>query len=87
MTSTSVATKGAEALAGSKPILFRMKGSIEPASEPKVTMPDKGGADRAGDQHPMLAVVKHAELLPQRDPNDADEAEDRTKHQAGRQLA
>jgi hypothetical protein len=39
MTSTRVATKGADALAGSKPNRFRMKGSIDPASEPKVTMP------------------------------------------------
>ncbi len=36
---TSVATKGAEALAGSKPMRFSAKGSIEPDSEPKVTMP------------------------------------------------
>ena len=39
VTSTSVATNGADALAGSNPTRFRMKGSIAPESEPKVTMP------------------------------------------------
>src|SRR5690554_7567153 len=39
LTSTSVATNGADALAGSKPMRLRTNGSIEPHSEPKVTMP------------------------------------------------
>ncbi len=39
LTSTSVATKGAEALAGSSRSFYSTKGSIEPAIEPKVTMP------------------------------------------------
>ena len=39
VTSTRVATNGAEALAGSKPSRLRMKGSIDPDSEPNVTMP------------------------------------------------
>ena len=60
---------------------FRMKGSIEPARESEGDNSDKGTADRAGNQHPMLAVIKQPELLPQRDPNDADEAKDRPKHQ------
>src|SRR5665213_1705985 len=34
VTSTSIATNGADALAGSKPTRCRMKGSIEPVSEP-----------------------------------------------------
>jgi len=34
VTSTSVATNGADALAGSKPTRCRMKGSIGPVSEP-----------------------------------------------------
>jgi hypothetical protein len=38
-TSTTVATKGAEALAGSKPRRRMRKGSIEPTSVPQVTMP------------------------------------------------
>lgn len=41
VTSTSVATKGAEALAGSRPNLRSMKGSMEPAMVPKVTTPSR----------------------------------------------
>lgn len=37
-TSTIVATDGAKAVAGSKFEAFKAKGSIDPASEPKVTM-------------------------------------------------
>ena len=40
MTSTSVATHGADALAGSKPTRCRTNGSIEPVSDPKVTTLD-----------------------------------------------
>lgn len=40
-TSTKVATNGAEALAGSKPTRCKMKGSIEPMQDPKVTIPTK----------------------------------------------
>ena len=39
VTSTRVATKGAELVAGSKPRERRMKGSMEPAREPQVTTP------------------------------------------------
>ena len=39
VTSTSVATKGAEAVAGSKPRRCSRNGSIDPVSDPKVTMP------------------------------------------------
>jgi hypothetical protein len=39
VTSTRVATNGADALAGSKPRRRRTNGSIEPVSEPKVTTP------------------------------------------------
>lgn len=41
MTSTRVATKGAEALAGSNFKPLRIKGNIDPESEPKVTIPTK----------------------------------------------
>ena len=37
VTSTIVATKGAELVAGSKPSLLRIKGSILPTKEPKRT--------------------------------------------------
>ena len=39
VTSTSVATNGAEALAGSNPIRFNRNGSIDPASDPNATIP------------------------------------------------
>ena len=41
VTSTSVATNGAEALAGSSPQRRKMNGNIEPAMVPKVTTPTK----------------------------------------------
>jgi hypothetical protein len=41
VTSTSVATNGADALAGSTPARLRMNGSIEPATVPNVTTPTK----------------------------------------------
>ncbi len=41
LTSTSVATNGADALAGSKPMRRNSSGSIEPASVPHVTTPIK----------------------------------------------
>ena len=61
-------------------IRFRTKGSIEPGERPEGDDTYEGGAHRPGNQHPMLAVVEHAELLPQRDPNHPNEAEDGTKH-------
>ena len=39
VTSTSVATNGAEALAGSNPTRFNRNGSIEPESVPNITTP------------------------------------------------
>ena len=44
VTSTNVATNGALALAGSKPSRRSKNGSIEPASEPKVTTPTSADA-------------------------------------------
>jgi hypothetical protein len=44
VTSTRVATNGAEALAGSNPIRCRMNGSIDPVSEPNMTMPTRATA-------------------------------------------
>ncbi len=41
VTSTRVATKGADALAGSKPQRLRMNGSIDPASVPNVMTPSR----------------------------------------------
>ena len=41
VTSTNVATNGAEEAAGSKPILRRKKGSIDPESVPHTTTPTK----------------------------------------------
>ena len=41
VTSTSVATNGAEALAGSAPNRRRTNGSIEPASVPNMTTPSR----------------------------------------------
>jgi hypothetical protein len=41
VTSTNVATNGAEALAGSHPTRRKRKGSIEPAKVPKVTTPTR----------------------------------------------
>ena len=39
VTSTSVATNGAELVAGSKPTLFKMKGNMLPETEPILTTP------------------------------------------------
>ena len=44
VTSTSVATNGADALAGSKPRRRRTNGSIEPASVPNMTTPTSENA-------------------------------------------
>ena len=41
VTSTIVATKGADDVAGSNPNLLRIKGSIEPAIVPSITTPIK----------------------------------------------
>src|ERR1044071_2895352 len=41
LTSTSVATKGADALAGSNPSRRKMNGSIDPASVPHITTPPR----------------------------------------------
>ena len=41
VTSTSVATNGAEDVAGSSPNLLSIKGSIDPASVPHKTIPTK----------------------------------------------
>jgi hypothetical protein len=41
VTSTKVATNGAEALAGSSRHIVRMKGNIEPAIEPNSTTPTR----------------------------------------------
>lgn len=66
---------------------FRANGSIDPDSEPKVTMPTSVAPIVNCDQRPMGAVVVEAEILPERDAADADHAKDRAKHQAGGQLA
>ena len=39
VTSTSVATKGAELVAGSNPRRRRMNGSMAPATDPNITTP------------------------------------------------
>ena len=44
VTSTRVATKGAEALAGSNLKALRMKGSMDPDKEPNVTIPIREAA-------------------------------------------
>jgi hypothetical protein len=41
--STSVATNGADALAGSNPAFRSKNGNIDPASDPNVTMPTNDG--------------------------------------------
>src|SRR4026207_2158690 len=107
VTSTRVATNGAEALAGSKPTRRSTNGSMEPASEANNPTPPararagtdppparhdgqrgppqgaehhhphEGGADRQRDQPPVRAVVVEAEQLPDGEPGEADDAEDR----------
>jgi hypothetical protein len=54
VTSTRVATNGAEALAGSNPIRCGTNGSIDPVSEQNMTT--QVDSDRQRDQHPVLAV-------------------------------
>jgi len=54
VTSTSVATKGAEAVAGSKPMRWSRNGSIEPASDPKVTIPTSAAPTVAATFSPLL---------------------------------
>ena len=87
VTSTSVATNGADALAGSKPIRCRMNGSIDPVSEPKVTMPISAVADGRSDQHPVFAVVIEAELLPDSDTHDPYHSQHRAECNSSRQLS
>ena len=41
VTSTNVATNGADALAGSNPTRFNRNGSIDPASDPNATIPTR----------------------------------------------
>ena len=43
---------------------------------------DQGGADRQRDQHPVLAVVVEAQILPQRNAHDADKAQHRPESQS-----
>ena len=57
VTSTSVATNGADALAGSKPSRLRTNGSIEPARDPNVTMPTSDSPTVSGDEPPVRTVV------------------------------
>jgi hypothetical protein len=52
-TSTSVATNGAEALAGSNPILFRANVNLDPDMDPKVTIPTRTVSDHQRDEDPM----------------------------------
>jgi len=49
VTSTSVATNGADALAGSNPHRRKMNGNIEPASVPNITTPIK--------LHPIVIAI------------------------------
>lgn len=60
LTSTSVATKGAEALAGSKPNRRRMKGSIEPAMAPHSTTPQQ--ASGLGQSASVAAPRVHSSI-------------------------
>jgi len=49
VTSTRVATNGADALAGSSPHARKMNGSIEPASVPNITTPIR--------LHPIVSAI------------------------------
>ena len=58
LTSTSVATNGAEALAGSKPSRRSTNGSIEPASVPEGDDADRLAGHGERDQQVVLAVER-----------------------------
>jgi hypothetical protein len=47
---------------------------------------DQGGADSQRDQHPVLAVVIEAQILPQRNADDADKAQHRPESQSIRDF-
>ena len=71
MTSTSVATNGADEVAGSKPSRRSSNGSSEPTSVPHSTTPTSASADRQRDQQPVLAVDV-GERRPDGDAQEAD---------------
>ena len=56
VTSTSVATNGADETAGSMPRRFRAIGSIEPGERAPEHDTDEGQPDRDGDERPVRAV-------------------------------
>src|ERR1700730_5230921 len=87
VTSTNVATNGAEALAGSNPTPFSTNGSIEPDSEPKVHTPPKCSRHSDGHQMPMGPVVVEARQLPNGNSDQADNCEDRAQGHPGRQFS
>jgi hypothetical protein len=56
VTSTSVATNGADEVAGSAPSFLSKSGSIEPANEPHKTTPTSEKPTVNANQHPVRAV-------------------------------
>lgn len=56
MTSTSVATNGADEVAGSKPNFFRINGNIEPESVPHKTTPISEKKDSNSYKQPVWPV-------------------------------
>ena len=86
VTSTSVATNGAEEVAGSNPRRFRRTGASSRRASPRARSP---GAPRATVRptRAQCGPYRPRERAPERDPQEADRAEDRPEHEAGGDLA
>lgn len=72
-------------LAGSRFSAFKANTSIEPASELSEGH-DQSRSDGECDWDPMLSVVVEARELPEHDPPEANQSENLTKRDTGRQL-
>ena len=87
LTSTSVATKGAEALAGIEAEAAQEEGEHRAGERAEGDDADERALTVSGDEQPVRAVVVPAELLPEDDADEADAAEDGAEGEAGGELA
>ena len=92
VTSTSVATNGADEVAGSTLSRFKTIGIIEPLNVPHNTIPIKRKENSNGDKIPVMAtmlgvIICPMKFLPDRNSDQADGSKNDSKCEPGKDLA